>query len=64
MIVSGIHGNEVGSIAAAHKLVDDFKKGKLRINEGRLIIVPIVNDGLSTQVRQGFRERFVSSLPT
>lgn len=43
VITAGIHGNEVGSIKAAKKLLDLVRKDIIRINKGQLIIVPIVN---------------------
>lgn len=43
MVVAGIHGNEIASIRAAEKLVKLLNQQKLRISQGKLIIVPIVN---------------------
>ncbi len=43
MIVSGIHGNERASVAAAQQLANRFLAQRLRIRKGTLIIVPIVN---------------------
>lgn len=43
MIISGVHGNETASIAAAQQLVQQLKTGKLRLLKGRLVIVPLVN---------------------
>lgn len=43
MIVSGIHGNETGSIRAAQTIVNRLRKGELYIDRGTLVIVPLVN---------------------
>lgn len=43
MVVAGIHGKEIASIRAAEKLVKLLNQQKLRISQGKLIIVPIVN---------------------
>lgn len=43
MIVSGIHGNEPASIAAAQALAGKFERSELTLGRGRLIIVPLVN---------------------
>ncbi|MGW9527706.1 deacylase [Paenibacillus terrae] len=43
MVVAGIHGKEIASIRAAEKLVKLLKQQKLQISQGKLIIVPIVN---------------------
>ncbi|MEK4510691.1 succinylglutamate desuccinylase/aspartoacylase family protein [Paenibacillus sp. FSL K6-2524] len=43
MIVAGIHGDELGSILAAQKLVHSFQAKQMHIHKGTLIIVPIVN---------------------
>lgn len=43
MVTAGVHGNESASIIGAKKLVSHLQKNSLRINCGRLIIVPIVN---------------------
>ncbi|ASR47645.1 deacylase [Paenibacillus kribbensis] len=43
MVVAGIHGNEIASIRAAEKLVKLLNQQKLQISQGKLIIVPIVN---------------------
>ncbi|WP_226000604.1 succinylglutamate desuccinylase/aspartoacylase family protein [Paenibacillus sp. BJ-4] len=43
MVVAGIHGKEIASIRAAEKLVRLLDQQKLRISQGKLIIVPIVN---------------------
>ncbi|MFK4340305.1 MULTISPECIES: succinylglutamate desuccinylase/aspartoacylase family protein [unclassified Paenibacillus] len=43
MVVAGIHGKEIASIRAAEKLVELLKQQKLQISQGKLIIIPIVN---------------------
>lgn len=43
MIISGVHGNETASIAAAQQLVKQLKRGELQLMKGRLVIVPLVN---------------------
>ncbi|MDQ0493423.1 succinylglutamate desuccinylase/aspartoacylase family protein [Paenibacillus brasilensis] len=43
MVVAGIHGKEIASIRAAEKLVELLNQQKLHISQGKLIIVPIVN---------------------
>ncbi len=43
MVVSGIHGNETGSIRAAQQLVNMLIRRALSIQKGTLIIVPLVN---------------------
>jgi hypothetical protein len=43
MITAGIHGNEVGSIAAATSLIHRLQRGQLRFDTGTLVIIPIVN---------------------
>ncbi|GIP52496.1 succinylglutamate desuccinylase/aspartoacylase family protein [Paenibacillus vini] len=43
MVVSGIHGNERASVAAAQQLANQFLTQHLKIRKGTLIIVPIVN---------------------
>ncbi|KAF6574743.1 succinylglutamate desuccinylase/aspartoacylase family protein [Paenibacillus sp. EKM212P] len=43
MVVAGIHGKEIASIRAAEKLVKLLNQQKLRFSQGKLIIVPIVN---------------------
>ncbi|MDP1511885.1 succinylglutamate desuccinylase/aspartoacylase family protein [Paenibacillus ottowii] len=42
-VTAGIHGNEIASIRAAKQLLDNLKKGKIVIENGTLILVPIVN---------------------
>lgn len=37
MVVSGIHGNEIGSVRAAQRIVDRFKQGRLYIYRGTVI---------------------------
>lgn len=44
MVVSGIHGNEIGSIRAAQELVNMLMRRELSIQKGTLIIVPLVNE--------------------
>jgi predicted deacylase len=53
MITAGVHGNEIASILAAKKLLVLLQKGKLHINSGRLIIVPIVNQNAYKQRIRG-----------
>lgn len=43
MVVSGIHGNETGSISAAQRIVDHFMKGRLYIYRGTILVVPLIN---------------------
>ncbi|WP_149094036.1 succinylglutamate desuccinylase/aspartoacylase family protein [Paenibacillus terrae] len=43
MVVAGIHGKEIASIRAAEKLVGLLNQQKLRISQGKLMIIPIVN---------------------
>ncbi|MNO12305.1 Succinylglutamate desuccinylase / Aspartoacylase family protein [compost metagenome] len=43
MIVSGIHGNEPASIRAAKELAGRFTRRELFLRQGRLIIIPLVN---------------------
>lgn len=43
MVVSGIHGNETGSIRAAQELVNHLNQGRLFIDCGTLIIIPKIN---------------------
>lgn len=43
MITAGIHGNEIGSIHAAKRLIDQLQGKKLRLQAGTLVLVPIVN---------------------
>lgn len=43
MVTAGIHGNERASIRAANKLLILLKNDRLQIQNGTLIIVPIVN---------------------
>lgn len=43
MIISGVHGNETASIAAAKQLVQQLKTGEMHLLKGRLVIVPLVN---------------------
>lgn len=50
MVVSGIHGNEIGSMRAAQEIVDMLNQRKLLIQRGTLLIVPIVN-------RQAYHKR-------
>jgi uncharacterized protein len=53
MITAGVHGNEIASILAAKKLLVLLQKGKLHINRGRLILVPIVNQNAYKQRIRG-----------
>lgn len=53
MIVAGIHGDEVGSILAAQKLVHSFRTKQMHISKGTLIIVPIVNKGAYLKRKRG-----------
>ncbi|WP_010492536.1 succinylglutamate desuccinylase/aspartoacylase domain-containing protein [Paenibacillus elgii] len=50
MITAGVHGKEIASILAAKRLLDLLKENSLRIENGTLIIVPIVN-------RQAYKRR-------
>ncbi|MBP1967116.1 succinylglutamate desuccinylase/aspartoacylase domain-containing protein [Paenibacillus aceris] len=50
IITAGVHGKEIASILAAKRLMSLLKKNKLRIENGTLIIVPIVN-------RQAYKQR-------
>lgn len=43
MVVSGIHGNEIGSIRAAQRIVDRFMQGRLYIYRGTVIVIPLMN---------------------
>ncbi|MFB9751908.1 succinylglutamate desuccinylase/aspartoacylase family protein [Paenibacillus hodogayensis] len=43
MITAGVHGKEIASILAANKLIGMLKNNRLQIENGTLIIVPIVN---------------------
>lgn len=43
MVVAGIHGKEIASILAAEKLVELLNQQKLQISQGKLVIVPVVN---------------------
>lgn len=43
LITAGIHGNEVGSIQAAKRLLRELRQGKLQLHAGTLLIIPIVN---------------------
>jgi predicted deacylase len=54
MITAGVHGNEIASIRAAKKLLVLLQKGKLHINSGMLILVPIVNQNAYKQRIRGF----------
>lgn len=53
MVVSGIHGNETGSIRAAQTLVNLFMQGRLFIHRGTLVIVPLVNQKAYRKRRRG-----------
>jgi predicted deacylase len=43
MLTAGIHGNEKASVLAANKLLVLLKKGSIQIDNGVLILVPVVN---------------------
>lgn len=43
MVVSGIHGNETGSIRAAQELVNLLNQRRLFIDCGTLIVIPKIN---------------------
>ncbi|KFN12334.1 MAG: succinylglutamate desuccinylase/aspartoacylase family protein [Paenibacillus macerans] len=43
-ITAGIHGNEIASIRAAQQLLDRLRRGNLKIEKGKLILVPTVNN--------------------
>lgn len=43
MVVSGIHGNETGSIRAAQIIVEHFNQRRLYIHRGTIIVVPLMN---------------------
>ncbi|MEK3768303.1 succinylglutamate desuccinylase/aspartoacylase family protein [Paenibacillus sp. FSL R5-0887] len=43
MVVSGIHGNETGSIRAAQIIVERFNQRRLYIHRGTIIVVPLMN---------------------
>lgn len=53
MVVSGIHGNETGSIRAAETLVNRFIQNRLYIQRGTLVIVPLVNQKAYRKRRRG-----------
>lgn len=53
MVVSGIHGNETGSIRAAQTLVNLFMLKRLYIHRGTVVIVPLVNQKAYRKRRRG-----------
>lgn len=50
MITAGVHGNEVGSILAAKKLIEQLQNHEVSIRSGTLVLVPVVN-------QQAYRKR-------
>ncbi|WP_238651729.1 succinylglutamate desuccinylase/aspartoacylase family protein [Paenibacillus piscarius] len=52
MIISGVHGNEPASSRAAQGIASRFSRGDMRLRQGKLIIVPLVNQ---TARRKGIR---------
>ena len=43
LILGGVHGNETAGIKAGFRVVEDIKQGKIKLQNGRLTIVPVCN---------------------
>lgn len=43
LILGGVHGNETAGIKAGFRVVEEIKQGKIKLQNGRLTIVPVCN---------------------
>lgn len=53
LILAAVHGNETAGTNAIYKVVEELRQGKLRLNSGKLVMVPVCNqEAYAKDVRQ------------